>query len=70
MHVKWENQHRKRYLSQIAVQDENISTQRCLLIKLLSMTDQDDVIIDEENYEEKTKGKGNNCKASLNKCLV
>ena len=41
-------------LSKIAVQDEDISSQRCLLIKLLSMTDQDDVIIDGENYEKKT----------------
>ena len=57
----------KEDLSQIAVQDEDISPQRCLLIKLLSMTDQDDVIIDEENYEKKTKGKANNYKASLNK---
>ena len=55
-------------LSKIAVQDEDISSQRCLLIKLLSMTDQDVVIIDEENYEKKTKGKANNHKASLNKC--
>ena len=60
----------KEDLSKIAVQDEDISPQRCLLIKLLSMTDQDDVIIDEENYEKKTKGKANNYKASLNKCLA
>ena len=53
-------------LSKIAVQDEDISSQRCLLIKLLSMTDQD-VIIDLENYEKKTKGKANDYKASLNK---
>ena len=57
----------KKDLSQIAVQDEDISPQQCLLIKLLSMTDHDDVIIDEENYEKKTKGKANNYKASLNK---
>ena len=54
-------------LSKIAVQDEDISSQRCLLIKLLSMTDQDDVIIDVENYKKNTKGKANNYKASLNK---
>lgn len=57
----------KEDLSQIAVQDEDISPQQCLLIKLLSMTDQDDVTTDEENYEKKTKGKANNYKASLNK---
>ena len=59
----------KEDLSKIAVQDEDISPQRCLLIKLLSMTDQDDVIIDEENYEKKTKGKANNYRTSVNKCL-
>ena len=57
----------KEDLRQIAVQDEDICPQRCLLIKLLSMTDQDDVTIDEENYEKKTKGKANNYKASLNR---
>ena len=59
----------KEDLSKIAVQDEDISPQQCLLIKLLSMTDQDDVIIDEENYEKKTKGKANNYRTSVNKCL-